>query len=166
MIEIAEPTHLDELLTLTRACGAHLRAQGIDQWDENYPDAESLKADLSSRNLFIHKEDGIITGCVVLNETQDEAYSTVTWKNETPPFLVVHRLAVHPDYQGRGIARKLMDFSEDLAQRSGYKSIRLDTYSQNARNLKFYANRGYDNRGKVWLPYKKEFQYVCFELIF
>ena len=57
--------------------------------------------------------------------------------------IVVHRLAVRPDKQRQGIARRLMDFAEQWARDHEYDAIRLDTFNQNPGNQRFYLNRGY-----------------------
>lgn len=157
---------LDEILSLTRACGKHMRDNGINQWDENYPDRESLINDLNSQTLYTYMEDAKVLGIVVLNEKQDDEYKEITWStSENDRNLVVHRLAVLPEYQGQGIARKLMDFSEEFARYKGYTAIRLDTFSQNQRNQKFYLKRGYTDLGSVFLKYRKDHPYFCYELI-
>lgn len=157
---------LDSILALTRACGLHLRTQGIDQWDENYPDIDSLKRDIEAKTLFVYREGSTPLGIVVLNEMQDEEYAQIKWSTSADAKnLVVHRLAVHPMAQGRGIARQLMDFAEDYARKMDYDAIRLDTYSQNPRNQAFYRNRAYTELGQVFLKYKKDHPYFCYELL-
>lgn len=166
MISNGKPEELDAILALTRACGKHMRENGIDQWDENYPDRESLKRDIASNTLFAYRENGAVLGIVVLNETQDHEYAEVDWStSETDRNLVVHRLAVSPNHQGKGIARKIMDFAEDWAKKQAFDAIRLDTFSQNPRNQRFYKNRGYSELGSVYLSYKKDHPYFCYELI-
>lgn len=143
-----------------------MRDNGIDQWDENYPDRNSLLNDLNSETLFAYREDGIILGIVVLNELQDEEYAEINWStNDAHRNIVVHRLAVHPEQQGKGIAREIMDFAEVYATNEGYDAIRLDTFSQNTRNQKFYTNRGYNDLGPVYLKYKKDHPYYCYEML-
>lgn len=157
---------IDEILELTDACGNHLRANGIDQWDENYPNYESILQDLETETLFAYREEGKIIGIVVLNSIQDEEYSELNWSTkETDRNIVVHRLAVHPDHQGKGIARTIMEFAERWAITHNYDAIRLDTYGQNERNQRFYRTRGYTELGKVYLKYKKEFPYYCYEML-
>lgn len=166
MISLGDLNEIDEIIHLTKACGLHLRKKGIDQWDENYPDYDSIKNDLESKTLYAFREEGVIIGIVVLNEKQDEEYAEIDWlTSENAKNLVVHRLAVLPNFQGRGIAQKLMTFAEKFAFNNCYDSIRLDTFSQNPRNQNFYSNRGYSNLGSVFLKYKKEHPYYCYELI-
>ena len=166
MISPGELYEIDEIIALTKACGLHMRQNGIDQWDENYPDRQSIENDLQTQTLFVYKEGEQIAGIIVLNEHQDEEYGQVKWStSEENRNLVVHRLAVLPEHQGKGLARKLMDFAESFAKEKKYDAIRLDTFSQNPRNQKFYGNRGYNNLGPVYLKYKKEHPYFCYELL-
>mgnify|MGYP000508600728 CR=1 FL=1 len=166
MISLGELHEIDEIIALTKACGLHMRENGIDQWDENYPDRASIKKDLDTKTLFAYREDDRILGIVVLNEKQDEEYGEINWStSDTDKNIVVHRLAVHPDQQGNGIARKIMDFAEQYAKEQNYDAIRLDTFSQNPRNQRFYTKRGYTDLGPVYLKYKKDHPYFCYELI-
>lgn len=142
-----------------------MRSNGIDQWDENYPDLKTLKNDIDQKQLFAYYINNSIIGIIVLNQLQDEEYELVNWRNKDESFMVVHRLAVHPNHQGKGIAMKLMDFGEAYCRQHGIKSIRLDTFTQNPRNQKFYENRGYAKLGEVYLKYRDDYPYICYELI-
>ena len=155
-----------EIIAMTKLCAADLITKGISQWDENYPDLNTIQTDIHRGELFKYVLDDSIVGIVVLNESQDPEYNELNWI--TPVHsrnLVVHRLAVHPEHQGKGIARKLMDFAEKKAKHDGYDSIRLDTFSQNKRNQKFYDNRSYQRTGEVYLSYRDDFPYIGYELI-
>lgn len=166
MIRLAKINEAETIVKILARCGKHLREQGIDQWDENYPNLDQIKIDIQTETCFISIENDTILGCVVLNEIQDEEYFQLNWltKNDAK-HLMVHRLGVDPKFQGRGVARALMDFSESFAKKNNYDSIRLDTFSQNPRNQRFYLNRNYTEVGKVFLPYKKNHPYYCYEMI-
>lgn len=166
MISLGLPDEIDAIIALTKRCGTHMRENGIDQWDENYPDYASISTDLKTETLFVFREDEAILGIVVLNESQDEEYNQISWLTDSEARnLIVHRLAVDPIHQGKGIARMLMDHAENYARQNQYDSIRLDTFSQNTRNQRFYTNRGYTDLGSVYLKYKKEHPYFCYELL-
>lgn len=166
MISTGKKHEIDAILALTKACGKHMRDNGIDQWDENYPDRASILNDLETETLFAYREGDDVIGIVVLNESQDEEYGEINWStSDDDRNIVVHRLAVLPGHQGKGIARKIMDFAEDWAKKNNYDAIRLDTFSQNPRNQKFYTNRGYTDLGPVYLKYKKDHPYYCYEML-
>ena len=166
MISEGKLEDVEEIINLTKACGKHMRNNGIDQWDEQYPDRDVIIHDIMTKSLFMFRENNEIAGIVVLNENQDEEYEEINWSTSNKDKnIVVHRLAVHPKKQGQGIGKQLMDFAEQWAIDHSYDAIRLDTYSQNKRNQRFYTNRGYVDLGSVYLKYKKNHPYFCYELL-
>jgi ribosomal protein S18 acetylase RimI-like enzyme len=143
---------LQEIMALITRCVTVMQAGGSDQWDDQYPNREVIGEDLQRGTLFAAEREGRILGIVVLDETQDEQYETINWKQVEGPHLMMHRLAVDPEAHGQGIARKLVAFSEEYAAREGYTSLRLDTYAKNTAALKLYQGLGYDLRGEVNFP--------------
>lgn len=143
---------LQEIMALIARCVTVMQAGGSDQWDDQYPNREVIGEDLQHGTLFAAESEGHIMGIVVLDESQDEQYRTISWKQDEGPHLMMHRLAVDPEAQGQGVARKLIAFSEEYAMREGYTSLRLDTYAKNKAALKLYQGLGYDLRGEVNFP--------------
>ena len=95
----------------------------------------------------------------------NEEYIPINWLSENDKNLYVHRLAIDPRHQGKGYAQKLMDFAEAFAKDNNYRSIRLDTFSQNKRNQKFYELRGYKQLDDIYFPKQSEYPFHCYELI-
>ena len=156
---------LNTLLELVTACRLKMEEQLIFQWNHTYPLAKDFETDIQRDELFVKEQSGEILGCIVLSSVMDEFYKTISWKNPKHKALYVHRLAVLPKYQGQGVARELMDYAENFANANGYQSIRLDTFSQNKRNQKFYLARGYTQLEPIYFPHQSEFPFYCYELI-
>lgn len=151
-IRKARQEEIDVIMELISKCVQVMQAAGSDQWDEGYPNKEVIKLDIEQGTLYVYEEDQAIAGILVLDENEAEEYQTIQWKQNQGPHLIMHRLAVHPQIQGKGIATKLIAFAEDYAKRNGYTSIRLDTYAMNTRALQIYPRLGYDHRGEVSYP--------------
>lgn len=164
MITLAKPSQIEQLLALTKACAEKMIADGIFQWNESYPNFEAFQGDMERGELYVFISEGIILGCIVISTKMDKEYETVNWLSKTSDHYYIHRLAVHPDYQGKGIAQNLMDFAEDLGVQNKKASIRLDTFSKNVRNQKFYEVRGYKRLGNIYFPGQSEFPFYCYEL--
>lgn len=144
-----------------------MRANGIVQWLEGYPNREIIEADVKEGTVFVLEEDGRIKSMIVLNENQDSEYQELTWLTDNnSKNLVVHRLATLPEFQKQGLGSRMMDFAENFAKENGYDSIRLDTFSQNAGNISYYKKRNYTEIGNVNLKYRDDYHYICFEKIF
>ena len=164
-IELAKITDLNRIMEITRACAIDLISNNIFQWNEKYPSKEAFKKDIEKNTLYICKNKSRITGCISLCADKDEEYENVEWITEDFKNLYLHRLAVHPEYQKKGVGRSLMDFAEEYAKLNGFKSVRLDTFSQNPRNNKFYKSRNYVQLGDVFFPMQSEFPFHCYEKI-
>ena len=77
----------------------------------------------------------------------------------------MHRLAIHPKFQGRGLALKLMNFANEFANQNNCESIRLDTFSGNPRNNKFYILQGYTKIGEIYFRNQSDMPFNCYEKI-
>jgi ribosomal protein S18 acetylase RimI-like enzyme len=62
---------------------------------------------------------------------------------DEPDHLLVENIAVSPDFQRRGLGRKLMAHAERLAASLGYREIRLYTNKLFAENVELYRGLGY-----------------------
>ncbi|UQZ33239.1 N-acetyltransferase [Paenibacillus sp. PK3_47] len=151
-IRKAQREEVGEIMELIAKCVQVMQAGGSDQWDDSYPNQEIISSDIENGTLYAYVDNGAIAGILVLDENQSEQYRDIKWTQEQGPHLVMHRLAVHPEVQGKGIARKLIAFAEEHARLAGYTSIRMDTYARNTRALAIYPNLGYEKRGEIFFP--------------
>ncbi len=57
--------------------------------------------------------------------------------------LLVENIAIHPDAQGRGLGRALMEFAEQEAARRGFTRMALVTHEAMTENQAIYGRLGY-----------------------
>ncbi|UMB52974.1 GNAT family N-acetyltransferase [Lutibacter sp. A64] len=164
-IEKAIQNDLEACYFITKNCAATMIKNGIFQWNEAYPSKDALYRDIELQQLWKLTDNNIIIGIIVLTKIEDIEYKSVKWLTKNKHNLYVHRLAVDPKFQGKGYAQKLMRFSEDYALKKGFHSIRLDTFSQNTRNQKFYKKQGYIKLEEIYFPNQSEFPFYCYEKI-
>lgn len=62
--------------------------------------------------------------------------------------MFLENIAVHPDFQGRGLGRELMAFVERLAREQGLAGVHLYTNEAMTENLAFYPRLGYQEIGR------------------
>ena len=127
---------------------ANMNANGIDQWDAQYPNRKILIQDLQLQVGYIYVENEAVLSYMVLNESYDKEYNLLTWKYASP-FLVLHRLFVSPSAQGKRISSKMISFAEQYALENDYRSIRLDAFSLNETANAVYLKKGYEFVGTV-----------------
>lgn len=165
MIEKAVISDLEQLLSITKSCAKFMIEKGIFQWNEQYPSKEVLLNDIELNQLWKLVKENSIIGLIVLTEIEDKEYKNVKWLTKNGTSLYIHRLAVDPKFQGKGYAQKLMNFAENYGIEKGYNSIRLDTFSQNKRNLKFYKKLKFKQLEPIYFPKQSKYPFYCFEKV-
>ncbi|MBN4077565.1 GNAT family N-acetyltransferase [bacterium AH-315-C20] len=158
----ASKEEINTIFELLRACGQHMIDNGLFQWNEEYPTLQHVQGDFARGSLYCYKVENEIAAVISMDDKQSPEYKEIVWKHLQDRVFVVHRLAVLPTYQKRGIAKELMDFAEKHARSNGYESIRLDAYSANERALNIYRNRGYSYRGDIYFALR-DLPFFCFE---
>lgn len=164
MIRRANISEVTDISTISKACAQHMIDKGIYQWNEDYPSREHYERDIARDELFVLVHDDKITGTIVISTYMDEEYKAVQWIAPNGNNVYIHRLSVHPENQGKGHAQELMAFVEDYAKTNNFSSVRLDTFSQNKRNQKFYETRGYQKLDNIYFPQQSKHPFHCYEL--
>lgn len=165
MIRRAKISEIQHILAITKACAKFMADKGIFQWNDHYPSKAAFEKDLERNELYVKVIDGQLIGSITITTKMDPEYKPVNWLTANDRNIYIHRLCVHPEHQGNGFAQELMDFAEALAKEAKSISVRLDTFSQNKRNQKFYEVRGYQKLGDVFFPKQSEHPFHCYELL-
>jgi ribosomal protein S18 acetylase RimI-like enzyme len=164
IIRKAEISDLENIMLMYKSCVAGMVENGIDQWDETYPNDEIIIEDLNVGTYYVAEMNETIIGGINIDKNQDDTYLSLDWKDKSDSFLVVHRLGVKEEFWNKKIGKDLMLFTEKLVIERGLKSIRLDTYSGNPKAMEFYRRLGYTEIGTIDLKPDKD-KYYCFEKI-
>lgn len=132
-----------------------LKADGIDQWQDGYPDDTVLRNDIAQEINYVLIVDGKIAATGVIFEEKEQAYEAIeegTWiKTEAPAYASLHRLAISPDFRGRHLSSTLMSHLITVASLKGYTDLRIDTHPENPRMQHVIKKAGFDYRGVVQL---------------
>jgi GNAT superfamily N-acetyltransferase len=162
-LRLVQPKEIPSVEKLYAECRKALAAKGLDQWNDGYPGTDVIKNDIDRKCLWGFPD---FSGVAVLNTDQDSQHLDISWEGSDVDCLFIHRLAVHPDHWGKGVGVMLVQQLEQFAQENGATSIRLDTYSLNESNLRFYEKLRYSRvPGEVFFqPHTAPF--ICFEKVF
>lgn len=160
MIKLADLVDLENIMECYSKSIAKMHELNIFQWDDNYPNKTQIEEDIKRGQFYVYKTDNDqIQGVICLNTDEHPTYKTIKWSFEGKA-LVVHRLAINPDFQGKGIAKLLMQFTENKAKEFGYNGVRLDTFVENKIAINFYLKLGYAQLETV--SFKNRI-YYCFD---
>src|SRR6195952_3782447 len=167
IIRLATLFDVPAIMTMMRQVVPLMRAAGNLQWDETYPNSEVFTQDIALRQLWVAEMDeagdpGLIGGVAAFTREQSHEYAAVGW-DITEPAIVIHRLAVDPDFRGFGIATALMEEAEALAQEAGISVLRVDTSAQNVATQKLFPKLRYTFSGETGLFHRPGLRVLCYE---
>ena len=162
-LEQAKPQDLASLISLYRACGAHLLSQGYPNWGDFYPSEALVEADLEAGAIYWVRLSGAPLGAFSLDDKAPPLYAPVAWQHQGQA-AYLHRLAVQPRHQHKGLGAWLLAQAETLALAQGAWLMRLDIYADNQGLQGFYEKAGYRSTGhyiELGEPWTRPF--LCME---
>jgi ribosomal protein S18 acetylase RimI-like enzyme len=161
-IRLATQDDVPALMALLRKVVPLMRAAGNLQWDETYPNEMVFGKDIEKQQLWLAEIEGTIVGVTALTTDQEPEYAQVGW-NLDETAVVVHRLAVDPDFRGAGIATNLMQQAEKVAKEHGIEVLRIDTNTKNEATQKLFPKLGYKLAGEIGLAFRPDLRFLCYE---
>jgi ribosomal protein S18 acetylase RimI-like enzyme len=157
-----QPSEATAIYNILDACRTDMLNRGIQQWDETYPTLGMVEKDIATGGMYSIFKNHSLIGAIVMDEKQSPKYEMVDWNLKEEPILVIHRLAINPDLQGKGLGKSAMELAHQFAAENNYKTIRLDAYKGNVALINFYSKLGYQAVGEIPLEYTAG-PFVCFE---
>lgn len=159
---VAEEKELQEIINIFYDAIEEMNKHNILQWDEVYPDKNTIENDIRNKELYVGKINSEIACVYVLNGKCDEEYINGYWKYPNATYAVIHRMCVNPKFQNQGIGAVTLNHIEEKLKNEGVETIRLDAFSLNPFALKMYYKNGYVKvgeanwrKGKFYLMEKK-----------
>ncbi|AJR03053.1 GNAT family N-acetyltransferase [Siansivirga zeaxanthinifaciens] len=165
MIRKAILSDIDKALLITKACAREMIHNHIYQWNDAYPNKKAFETDFNRDEFYVLEHNNTVIGCITISTFMDAEYHDVPWLTPNDNNLYVHRLAVHPEHQNKGYANELMQYAETFARKNNFNSVRLDTFSQNQKNLSFYEKRGYKRLSEIYFERQSAYPFYCYELV-
>lgn len=148
----AQPSDAQKIWEILQQAIEKRRLDGSLQWQDGYPNPETVKADIEKGAGFV-LENGMETvaySALIFND--EPAYSSIEgkWLSDRD-FLVVHRVAVSESFRGKGVIKEMFRLFEDHAVQNRVLSIKVDTNFDNTPMLAILEKLGYSYCGKVYV---------------
>lgn len=143
---------LKNIMKLVNQAQAYFKSQGIDQWQDGYPNEEAILQDISLQQSYV-LEDQEIAGTMFFTFEPDPNYLHIDgkWLSEHQSYGVIHRIVVDENQKGSGLAKQLLDYCIDQCHQNHIHSIRIDTHLDNLSMQKFLKKNGFILCGNITL---------------
>lgn len=149
----AKISDLDQIVEIIELSKKYLKETKVDQWQDGYPEKEDLRIDIESRNSYVLTNKDEIVATTVISLDGESTYNSIfngEWiTNED--YIVMHRVAVHDKYKGKGIFKELIKEAESLALNKGISSIKIDTHRDNISMQRAVVKNDFKKCGIIYL---------------
>ena len=150
------------VMALVRRVVPLMRATGNLQWDDHYPNPGVFERDVTLGQLWLAEIGNEIAGVAAITTDQEPEYANVGWDIQETA-IVVHRVAVHPAFQGKGVAKALMQQAETVATERRIPVLRIDTNSHNQATQSLFPKLGYTYAGETGFSFRPGLRFLCYE---
>ena len=142
-----------KIMEIISAAKSYMKESNIDQWQDGYPNEDSINEDINTGRAYVLEDDGKVIATAYLSFDGESDYDKIydgEWiKNDK--FAVVHRVAVSDELKGQGIAGKVFKFIEDICYDKKVYDIKIDTHRDNKSMQRFLTKNGFKKCGIVYL---------------
>lgn len=152
-IRKAIPEDAEEIMGIYRQAQACLKVQGVNQWQNGYPNPETADADIASGNAFVCIADEETGAVFVLSFEREKTYDRIYGGRWLRPgrYGVIHRIAVADAFKRRGFGSVIFRHAEQACVSRGVHSIRIDTHRDNVPMQALLKKNGFRYCGIIYL---------------
>lgn len=140
-IRKSNKSDLDQIFDLYRIATDYMKSKNQVSWPEF--DRKMVETEIEEGRQYKLSLDGNIA-CIWAIALSDEEIWGADNKDAS---VYLHRIATDPDYRGRGLVSKVIDWANDYALNHNLKYVRLDTVGPNEGLIRHYQRHGFDYLG-------------------
>lgn len=146
----AKSSEIAQIWEIIQYAIAQRKADGSTQWQDGYPNENTIQTDINQDYAYVIEEDGIILLYTAIIFGIEPAYENIEgqWLSNGD-YAVLHRVAASPLAKGKSIATKLFQMVEDLCIGKNVYSIKVDTNFDNMAMLRILEKLDYTYCGEV-----------------
>lgn len=149
----AEDKDLDQIMKVIRDAQATLKADGVDQWQDGFPNEKVILEDMSVRSAFVILVDEIVSGFFVLAFGIEPDYVNPVrgaFKSDEP-YAAIHRTAFSKECKGLGLSGFMFQSAFEEIKKAGVNYARIDTHHDNKRMRHIIAREGFEETAVIVL---------------
>lgn len=149
----AKETDIKDIMNIIKQAQAYFKEHGIDQWQNNYPNTETISNDVHNNNSYVLLKDDKIVATVAVSFDGEKTYNSIyegEWISNNE-FAVIHRIAVDNTYKGLGLSSQIIKNVEKLCLSKEVCSIKVDTHEENIPMQKLLKKNKFQYCGIIYL---------------
>jgi RimJ/RimL family protein N-acetyltransferase len=161
----AVESDVKSIMNIIKQAQEYLKKHEINQWQDEYPNIETIKNDICNKNAYVLLKDNKIVGTVAVSFEEEKNYDFIyngEWLSNNK-CAVIHRIAVDDNSKGLGLSSLIVKNIEEACLNEGVHSIKVDTHKENESMIRLLQKNGFEYCGIIFLLDKSE--RIAFEKI-
>lgn len=161
----AKISDLEQIVDIIEEAKKYLKEAKVDQWQNGYPEKNDLRKDIEVGNSYVLVNGNDVLATTVISLKEESTYNSIfhgQWVTEEE-YMVMHRVAVHSNYKGKGLFKELIKEAAKIALSNNIFSIKIDTHKDNVSMQKALCNNNFKKCGLIYLEDGSE--RIAFELV-
>ena len=156
---------LDNIMIIIKEAQKYFKENNIDQWQDNYPNEETILNDINNETSYVLVKDNNIVATASISFEEEKTYKNIdgNWLTNDR-YVVIHRNAVSNDYKGLRLSSTILDNAKALALKNSIHSIKIDTHKDNKAMQRVLKKNNFTYCGIIYLEDNSE--RIAFEKTF
>ena len=142
-----------DIMKIINKAKEFLKENGVDQWQDGYPNSETIENDILNNDSYVLLKDNKIIATLAISFDGEKTYDVIydgKWLSNGK-YAVIHRIAIDNEHKGIGIASYILQKAYDICLDNGVNSIKIDTHEENTPMQKLLKKNNFKYCGVIYL---------------
>lgn len=157
---------IEGIIKIIKQAQDYFKEYGVNQWQNNYPNIETIKQDIKNGYGYVLEDNGEIIGTVAVSFDGEKTYDVIydgEWLS-SGEYAVIHRMAVSNSHKGKGLSSMVMKYIEEICLDRNVHSIKIDTHDGNISMQRVIKKNDFKYCGIIYVDDKS--RRLAFEKVF
>lgn len=146
------------IMKIIKNAQEYLKNKGVNQWQDGYPNMDTINKDISSESSYVVLKDNTIAATLAISFDGEKTYDTIydgEWLSNSK-YAVIHRIAVDNEFKGSGLSSSIIKKVEKICLESDIHSIKIDTHEDNLSMQRLLLKNDFKYCGVIYIEDKSK----------
>ncbi len=155
-----------DIMKIINRAKEFLKENGVDQWQDGYPNNETIESDILNNDSYVVLKDNNIVATLAISFDGEKTYDVIydgKWLSNGK-YAVIHRIAIDNEYRGTGVSSYILQKVYEICLDNNIHSIKIDTHEENIPMQKLLKKSDFKYCGVIYL--EDNSKRIAFEKVF
>lgn len=139
----SHPSDIDTIFEFYDLAIEHQKKVSSKQWQGF--DAKLISEEIAEGRQYKILVDGTVAAIFAVTYSDPQIWPS----KDDEAAVYIHRIVTHPNFRGYGFVKVIIDWAKAYSKTKPLDFIRMDTWADNERLLKYYTGCGFNHVGNI-----------------